>query len=101
MLLRSRLRIASLGMILLLPTILLAQDAPLHTASQQELDVIKVLLKQEAAWNHGDLDTFAQGYKDSPDTLFITHQISRSYSGMLDAYKRDYPTKATMGTLTF
>jgi uncharacterized protein (TIGR02246 family) len=101
MLLRSRLRTASLGIVLLLPTILLAQDTPLHTASQQELDVIKVLLKQEAAWNHGDLDTFAQGYKDSPDTLFITRQISRGYSGLLDAYKRDYPNKATMGTLTF
>jgi ketosteroid isomerase-like protein len=101
MLLRSHLRTASLGIILLLPAILCAQEAPLHTASQQELDVIKVLLKQEAAWNHGDLETFAQGYKDSPDTLFITHQISRSYAGMLDAYKRDYPNKAAMGTLAF
>jgi ketosteroid isomerase-like protein len=99
--LRSRLCTASLGMVLLLPTLFLAQEAPLHTASQQELDLIKVLVKQEAAWNRGDLDSFAQGYKDSPDTLFITHQISRSYAGMLDAYKRDYPNKAAMGTLTF
>jgi len=101
MLLRSRLRTVSLSLILLAPALLLAQEPPLHTATQQELDVIKVLLKQEEAWNHGDIDTFAQGYKDSPDTLFVTHQISRSYAGMVDAYKRDYPTKAAMGTLTY
>jgi len=101
MLLRSRLRTVSLSLILLAPALLLAQEPPLHTATQQELDVIKVLLKQEEAWNHGDIDAFAQGYKDSPDTLFVTHQISRSYAGMVDAYKRDYPTKAAMGTLTY
>jgi ketosteroid isomerase-like protein len=79
-----------------------AQDAnPLHTASRQELDVIKVLLAQEAAWNKGDLAAFTSGYKDSPDTLFITHQISRGYAGLLDEYKHDYPTRAAMGTLAF
>jgi ketosteroid isomerase-like protein len=79
-----------------------AQDAnPLHTASRQERDVIKVLLAQEAAWNKGDLAAFASGYKDSPDTLFITHQISRGYAGLLDEYKHDYPTRAAMGTLAF
>ncbi len=75
--------------------------APLHTASQQELDVVKVLLKQEAAWNRGDLDSFAQGYKDSPDTLFITRQFSRGFTGMLQEYHQNYPTRATMGTLAF
>ena len=79
-----------------------AQDTnPLHTASRQELDVIKVLLAQEAAWNKGDIDTFASSYKDAPDTLFITHQVSRGYVGLIDEYKRDYPTRAAMGTLAF
>lgn len=101
MLLRSRLRTLSLGLILFAPPLLFAQETPLHTASQQELDVIKVLLKQETAWNRGDIDSFAQGYKNSPDTIFVTHQISRSYAGMVEAYKRDYPNKATMGTLSY
>ena len=101
MLLRSHLRTVSLSLILLAPSILLAQEPPLHTATQQELDVIKILLKQESAWNHGDLDSFVQCYKDSPDTLFITHQISRSFAGMVEEYHRDYPTKAAMGTLAF
>jgi ketosteroid isomerase-like protein len=101
MLLRSRIRIVSFSLILLTPALLPAQEAPLHTASKQELDVIKVLLKQEDAWNHGDMDTFVQGFKDSPDTIFITHQISRGYTGMVEAYKRDYPSRAAMGLLSF
>jgi ketosteroid isomerase-like protein len=79
-----------------------AQTTQLKTASQQELDVIKVLLKQEAAWNRGDLDTFAEGYKNSPDTLFISgNQIQRGYSSMTESYHRNYPTRETMGQLTF
>ncbi len=73
----------------------------LKTASRQELDIIKVILAQETAWNRGDLEGFAQGYKDAPDTLFITHQVSRGYAGMLDEYRHDYPNTAAMGTLAF
>jgi len=76
-------------------------QSQLKTASQQELDVIKVLLKQEAAWNRGDIDGFAEGYKDSPDTLFINSQIQRGYASMKEAYHRNYPTKENMGQLTF
>jgi ketosteroid isomerase-like protein len=78
-----------------------AQSSQLKTATQEELDVIKVLLKQEAAWNRGDIDSFAEGYKDSPDTLFIINQIQRGYSGMVDAYHHNYPNRDAMGTLTF
>jgi len=77
------------------------QDNPLHTATRQELDVVKVLLAQEKAWNAGNLDEFAKGYKNSPDTLFIGHQVSKGYAQMLNDYHRNYPTAASMGTLTF
>jgi uncharacterized protein (TIGR02246 family) len=73
----------------------------LTTVPQQELDVVKVLLAQEAAWNRGDIDGFAQAYKDSPDTLFVTNSVNRGFAGMVDAYRRDYPNKAIMGTLSF
>ena len=100
--LRSSLRFIAVFLVLLAPVALTAQaPGPLHTATRQELDVIKVLLAQETAWNRGDLTAFASGYKDSPDTLFVTHQISRGYAGLLDQYKRDYPNRAAMGTLTF
>lgn len=97
-------RIVSLSVVLFAPVALRAQlapEAPLHTASQQELDIVKVLLKQESAWNHGDIDSFAKGYKDSPNIIFVSRQVSRGYAGMVEEYKRDYPTKASMGTLTY
>jgi ketosteroid isomerase-like protein len=74
---------------------------PLHTATQQELDIVKVLLAQEGSWNRGDIDGFARGYKDSPDTIFLSRQLSRGYAGLIEQYHRDYPTKAAMGTLSF
>jgi len=83
------------------PGALHAQTTGLKTASQLELDVIKVLLRQEAAWNRGDLDGFAEGYKNSPDTLFINTQVQRGYDSMLAAYHRNYPNKEAMGTLAF
>jgi len=101
---RSSVRAVSLVLVLLAPIALraqLAEQPQLHTASQQELDVIKVLLKQQDAWNRGDLDSFAQGYKNSPDIIFLTRQISRGYAGMVEEYKRDYPNRAAMGTLTY
>lgn len=73
----------------------------LTTASREQLDVVKVLLTQQAAWNRGDIDAFVQTYKDAPDTLMVTHQISHGFAGLVDEYKHDYPTKAAMGTLTF
>ena len=95
-------RAAILSIILLAPTFLAAQQqTPLHTATKQELDVVKVLLKQEAAWNRGDIDGFAEGYKDSPDTLFITRQVSRGYAGLIAEYHLDYPSRAAMGILAF
>ncbi len=60
-----------------------------------------MLNAQEAAWNRGDLNSFATGYKNSPETLFIGRQISRGYDQMLADYKGNYPNKEAMGTLSF
>jgi uncharacterized protein (TIGR02246 family) len=95
-----RIRTTAMGVIFALASVF-AHTQELKPASPEELGVVKVLLAQEAAWNRGDIDAFAKGYKDSPDILFITKQISRGYAGMVEAYKRDYPNKAAMGTLAF
>ncbi len=99
--LRRSFLLAALVLLMTAPCVRAQAPPPLHTATQQELDVVKVLLKQEAAWNRGDLDSFAQGYKDSPETLFITRQVSRGFAGMLQEYHLNYPTRAAMGTLGF
>ena len=98
----STLRLATLSLTLLAPALLPAQAPnPLHTASRQELDIIKVLVAQENAWNKGDLALFASSFKDSPDTLFITHQVFRGFAGLVEEYKRDYPSRGAMGTLAY
>jgi ketosteroid isomerase-like protein len=73
----------------------------LHTLTRDELDVIKVLTRQEDAWNKGDLDSFVTGYKNSPDVLFVGRQISRGYDQMVADYKHNYPTRESMGTLSY
>jgi ketosteroid isomerase-like protein len=99
---RFSLRFAAVSLALVAPALLAAQQPdPLHTASRQELNIIKVLLAQENAWNKGDLAGYVNGFKDSPDIMFITHQVFRGFAGLLEEYKRDYPTRAAMGTLSF
>jgi ketosteroid isomerase-like protein len=99
--LRSRCYATVLALFLAITLSARAQDDQLKTASKQELDIIKVLVAQEAAWNKGDLQAFIQGYKNSPDTLFVTHQVFRGVDGMLDEYRHNYPSRAAMGNLGF
>ena len=73
----------------------------LRTLSRDELEVVKVLTRQEDSWNKGNLDAFATGYKNSPDILFIGRQVSHGYEQMLADYKKNYPNKETMGALSF
>jgi ketosteroid isomerase-like protein len=74
---------------------------PLHMATRVELDVVKVILAQEKAWNAGDIESYVRGYKDSPDTLFVGKTVSKGYKQIMEDYKRNYSTRGAMGTLTF
>ncbi|RZU42111.1 YybH family protein [Edaphobacter modestus] len=99
MALRLRLALVLIAVFFVAP--LSDSQQTLTTVPQQHLDVIKVLVAQEEAWNRGDLEAFAQAYNDSPDTLFITTSINRGFAGLLEAYRRNYPNKAAMGTLSY
>ena len=77
------------------------QNNPLHTASRDELDVVKVIVGQEKAWNAGDIEGFVKNYKDSPETIFIGKQLDKGYKAILEDYRHDYITRASMGTLTY
>jgi ketosteroid isomerase-like protein len=77
------------------------QDNPLHTASRAELDVVKVIVGQEKAWNAGDIEGFVNNYKDSPETIFIGKQVDKGYKAIVEDYRHDYITRASMGNLTY
>ncbi|RXH58596.1 YybH family protein [Granulicella sibirica] len=76
-------------------------NAQLKTATPQELGVIKVLLAQEAAWNRGDIEAFATGYKNAPDIIFIGSHVSRGHDELVNEYRKNYPNRDAMGTLGF
>ncbi len=88
--------------LLLFALVALSSISTLPAQSPDEATAIIAALNKSAAdWNRGDLDTFATSYKNSPDILFIGHTISRGYAQMLATYKKNYPTRDKMGTLTF
>jgi uncharacterized protein (TIGR02246 family) len=68
----------------------------------QESEVRTILKDSEAAWNRGDLVTFASYYEDSPETTFIGREVTHGGpKEVLERYRRTYPTREAMGTLTF
>ena len=84
--------------------LMILATAPLLRAQSTtpEAQAIRAVLdKQVVDWNHGNLDAFATGYKNSPDILFMGSKISRGYAQMLDKYRKGYSTKEKMGTLSF
>jgi uncharacterized protein (TIGR02246 family) len=68
----------------------------------QTAEVTAVLKDSEAAWNRGDLERFASYYEDSPQTTYIGKTVTKGGpKEILERYKRSYPTREAMGTLTF
>lgn len=76
-------------------------DEDLHTASRVELDVVKVVLAQEHAWNAGDIDGYLKEYKNSPETIFVGTHVDRGFNQISDDYKRNYSNRSSMGNLGF
>ena len=73
---------------------------PLLFAQTQEVETI--LKDSQAAWNRGDLVSFASYYDDSPETTFIGREVVRGgVEAILARYRRAYPTREAMGTLAF
>ena len=73
--------------------------APLFAQSEE---VHAMLKNSEAVWNRGDLVAFVTDYEDSPETTFIGNEVVRGgTNAILGRYRRRYPNRAAMGTLTF
>jgi|SRR6187402_2469968 len=84
----------------LLLGLLLLSGYVLHAQDKQA--ILKVLTTQQAAWNRGDIDSFMQGYWKSDSLLFVGKTApTYGWQATLNNYKKSYPDKAAMGTLTF
>ena len=67
-----------------------------------ERSVREVLMKQETAWNAGDLKEYMEGYWKSDSLKFIGKSgIQYGWQMTLDNYLKSYPDKVTMGILKF
>ena len=72
---------------------------PLFMATRQQLDVVKVVLAQQAAWNKGDLDAYISHYKDAPDTQAVLANLVRGIDNIRAAYRQNFPSKDSMGEI--
>ncbi len=85
-----------LFMYLFLAAVLFAQDqtAKPVPSSDAESAISAVFKAQVAAWNHGDLKGFMQGYWNSPDLVFASGM--REIRGWNNVYRR-YQTRYQSG----
>ena len=91
---------AAIAVLLLIPALRPAFAQATPKPAEKEA-ILAMLNKQAVDWNRGDLEAFATGYKNSPDILFMGQPIRRGYDQMLAGYRKSFPTKEAMGTLTF
>ncbi len=72
-------------------------------AQSPDLQSIKeIMASQETAWNAGDLKIFMAGYWRSDSLTFIgSRGLIHGWQTTLDNYRKSYPDRETMGTLTF
>jgi uncharacterized protein (TIGR02246 family) len=78
------------------PQIAIAQANPPAQAA-----IRRVLDRQVADWNRGDVDAFMKGYENSPQTTFVGQTVQYGYATILERYKKVYANPAAMGKLTF
>ena len=70
--------------------------------TKQEAAIRGLLQQQTAAWNAGNLEAFMQTYWQSDSLMFIgKNGVVWGWQQTLDNYKKGYPDKAAMGTLSF
>ena len=90
--------------VMFLITIYASAQTPANTApGDPKAAVEQVLLKQQDAWNHRDLDAFMSGYWNSPElTFFSGAKETAGWQATLDRYRATYASPGhEMGKLDF
>ena len=89
-------RIGSIALFLVLISLAVSAN------TNDSIEIKKVMSEQENAWNNGDLDGFMQGYWKNDQLKFISKNgVTYGWQNIYNNYKKSYPNKETMGTLTF
>ncbi len=77
----------------------------LQASAQRHLEekkVLAVLENQQTAWNNGNINGFMLGYIKTDSLLFVgASEPTYGWQKTLENYKKSYPDKKAMGTLTF
>jgi ketosteroid isomerase-like protein len=75
---------------------------PIPGARESIRAIHEVLDAQVEAWNAGDIRGFMSGYAGTDSLMFISNGQRRAgWQAALYAYMRNYPDRASMGTLSF
>jgi uncharacterized protein (TIGR02246 family) len=76
--------------------------ASLFAAPDPIAEIRNVLQAQQQAWNRGDIDGFMNGYARARSTMFVSDDtVTRGWQTVRTRYRKKYPDRAKMGTLTF
>jgi len=88
---------------IILPLLIIICLSGVVKAQNTDQDSIRnVLAKQVTFWNKGDIDNFMVGYWNNDSLLFIGSSGPKyGYQTTLNNYKKNYPTNAAMGILSF
>src|SRR5438132_1731757 len=92
--------IAGIAVLLIVTLDTSAQDSN----AQIKAAVRDVLVRQQDAWNRGDLEAFMTGYWNSPDlTFFSGKDAMLGWQAAFDRYRKRYQAEGRdkMGTVSF
>ena len=89
--------------LLILPLLFFLIFSSCSMNNATEIDAIKqVLTTQQIYWNNGDIEGFMLGYWNSEKFEFSSENgITYGWESTLERYKESYPTKESMGELSF
>lgn len=102
----SRARALVLGGLLAtlaLAVVALANEAASGANAAPSREIQVVLDKQISAWNRGDIPGFMEGYRNSPELIYLTDtKIIHGWQTLLEYYQQLFrpPNEASMGILS-
>ena len=77
-------------------------DSSTSTYESSKKEITTMMLQQAEDWTKGDIEAFMQGYIKSQSLKFVgSSGLTYGWQQTFENYKKNYPTKEHIGTLTF